>query len=193
MMRELLLGVYVPFVIAGWTTSPAQDGMPVEAPRQVALIKKVAEYDYNAKHRSPAIRVGIVFLPTVAESVSAKDQIAAALTQAERDQSPRTSDPYAHVVLPYSSADDLARALDRDNVNVLYVTPGLDSVLADILRVSRARKILSMTGQPSYVDKGVTVGFGAEQNYFYCTVNLHAMRQEGTDFDGRFLEKVKTR
>jgi YfiR/HmsC-like len=168
---------------------PVVPAMPLAVGEQGSLILKIVSSDSELRSRREDLRLGIVYLPGVAVSTSVKDELAASMPSAKAGGRTLTAIP-----LLMTSADDLERAIERNSIDVLYVTPGLDSVLGDVLSVSRRNGVLTVTGVPEYVDRGVTVGFvGGSRMQVAVTVNLRSARDESRRFDTSFLDKVRTR
>jgi hypothetical protein len=179
--------VLVPWTL-NWFQPPVLPRMPLAIGEQGSLLLKVVSSDDELRRRRDGLRLGIVFLSSVAESISVKDELAASLPSTKVAGRALSAIP-----IPMTSADDLERAIRRDSINILYVTPGLDNVLNDVLSVSRRNGVLTVTGVPEYVDRGVTVGFVGERRFLQVAVNLKSARNESRRFDTSFLDKVKTR
>jgi hypothetical protein len=162
--------------------------MPLAIGEQGSLILKVVSSDDDLRRRPDELRLGILFLSSVDQSSRVKDALVASLPSTK--VAGRT---LRAIPLAMTSADDLERAIDRDSIDILYVTPGLDNVLNDVLSVSKKKKVLTVTGVPAYVDRGVTVGFVGERRFLQVAVNLKSARNESRRFDTSFLDKVKTR
>jgi uncharacterized protein DUF4154 len=162
--------------------------MPLAIADQGSLILKVVSSDDDLRRRRDELRLGILFLSSVGQSTSVKDELVASLPSTKVGGRTLRAIP-----IPMTSADELERAVDRDSIDILYVTPGLDNVLNDVLSVSRKKGVLTVTGVPEYVDRGVTVGFVGESRFMQVAVNLKSARNESRRFDTSFLDKVKTR
>jgi hypothetical protein len=86
---------------------------------------------------------------------------------------------------------DLASATSRENVDILYITPLRAAEIETITAVSRAEKIMTITGVPDYVELGLAVGIGEEGNKPLIIINLPTAKAEGADFSSKLLKLAK--
>jgi len=74
--------------------------------------------------------------------------------------------------------------------SVIYVSK--ESNVAEVIAYSQANKILSVTGNPDLITKGVCLGFGVEDNKPKILLNLSSTRDEGIDWNPAIL-RIATR
>jgi DNA topoisomerase VI subunit B len=86
---------------------------------------------------------------------------------------------------------DLASAISKRKVDILYITPvravGIDYITA----ISRAKKIVTLTGVPEYVEAGIAVGIGIKGEKPQIIINLPAAKAEGANFSSELLNLAK--
>jgi len=87
----------------------------------------------------------------------------------------------------FSSRDALDKAVRDGGVDSLYVCVGLESALADIKSVARARKVLTFAARESYLKLGLSLGVFAVEGKNSILVNLDASREEGATFGPELL------
>jgi hypothetical protein len=170
--------------------TPGVEIMPVPAELQVPLILKILTYDRNFDSRSnSALRVGIVFVAGDPVSLKAKNEVAGVF----RSFSDKTVKKLAirHTEIEYTSDSQIEEAARINQFNIFYVAPGNSRNLANLLRISRARQIITTTGVPAYVDQGIAVGVGVAQDRPHILINLPSSKAEGSEFDASLLRIAK--
>ncbi len=145
----------------------AQD-MPVPPELQVAIFKKVFNYDKSIQ--VGAVKMLVAFTDTTA---GVKDQVVKAFKD-------------SGVPVSAAKADQLAGALE--GVNVLYITPGVPGAK----QICQKNGILSITGSPSLVESGeASVGLSVQENKPKIVVNLGRLKAEGHDMSANLLQLAK--
>jgi hypothetical protein len=99
--------------------------------------------------------------------------------------------PVTYEMVEYKGPAELEKTVKAKKLNVLFITPGNDKNLADILKISQAGGITTVTGTPEYVKKtpGVAIGVGFRQdNKPQIHINLPSSRSEGSEFDASLLQ-----
>ena len=165
----------------------AAQGMVQPASVQVPIILKVLTYDRQFEARTrEAVTIGIIHDPTDPVSARATSDVSDVLYEA-RDKTVKRL-PIKYFQIEYTGRADLDRFSEERAISVYYLTPGLSSpAIAQILEVSRARSITSMTGVPELVEAGVSVGIGERRSRPQILINLPASRSEGCEFDASLL------
>lgn len=167
----------------------AVEAMPVPPGLQVPLILKILTYDRNFGRRAGSgLRIGIVFSSRDAGSTRARDEIADVLKGFPTIKKA----PISHTTLEYTSDGQVESAAKSDQINMFYLTPGTGPHLDGLLRISLAHRIITTTGVPQYVDKGVAVGIGVKQNDKPdILINLPASKAVGSEFDASLLRMAR--
>lgn len=77
--------------------------------------------------------------------------------------------------------------------DVLYVTPLRSTSVRTIMTLSRERGMLTLTGVPEYVARGLAVGIGAVDDRPEILINLTAATAEGAVFSAQLLRLATVR
>ena len=166
--------------------APVTAAMPVPAALQVPLLLKILTYDRNFAARAGSrLRIAVVFNAARPESIRARDEIAAAF-EAFADRTVKNV-PIRHSALEYVSDSQVNGAVRYERINVFYLTPGIGAHLDGLLRISRTYQIITTTGVPEYVEKGVAVGIGIKLDKPLILINLGTSKAVGTEFDVSLL------
>jgi hypothetical protein len=145
----------------------AQD-MPVPPELQVAIFKKVFNYDKTIPGGAPKMLVAYTD-----SSAAVKDQVVKAFKE-------------AGVSVTAAKADQLAGALE--GINVLYLAPGVTGVK----QICQKNGILSITGVPSLVESGeASVGLAVVEAKPKIVVHLGRLKAEGHDMSANLLQLAK--
>ena len=164
--------------------------MPVPADLQVTLILKVLSYDRNFAARAAGeLRIAVVISPGDPDSVRARAQIVD-VTQTLPFRMMRGV-PIRYFFVEYASDAQLETFVTTNQIAVLYIAPGNQQNLDALLRISQSRQIVTATGVPEYVERGVAVGVGVRQDKPVILINLPSSKSAGTEFDASLLRIAK--
>ncbi|MBN1568303.1 MAG: DUF4154 domain-containing protein [Acidobacteria bacterium] len=142
--------------------------MPVPPELQVAIFKKVFNYDKSIQGGSPKMLVAFTD-----NSAAVKDQVVKAFKD-------------SGVNVSAAKADQLSSSVA--GVNVLYITPGVSGTK----QICQKNGILSITGTPSLVESGdVSVGLSVQDNKPKIVVHLGQLKAEGHDISANLLQLAK--
>jgi hypothetical protein len=145
----------------------AQD-MPVPPELQVAIFKKVFNYDKTIQGGNPKMLVA--FTDT---SAAVKDKVVKAFKD-------------SGVTVSAAKADQLSGSIA--GVNVLYITPGVSGTR----QICQKNGILSITGSPALVESGeASVGLSVQDNKPKIVVHLGQLKAEGHDLSANLLQLAK--
>jgi ABC-type uncharacterized transport system substrate-binding protein len=81
----------------------------------------------------------------------------------------------------------VANTLGRVNADVFYVTEMRGVSILDVVRVSRARHIKTITIVEGYVEGGIAIGLRVRNDKPVIVVNLSAAKAEGSDLTAQLL------
>jgi len=172
-----------------WALAAALMGnqaMPVPMPIQFQLVLKVLTAERNRPLETrPALAIGIVYQGKSPDSRDVKDRFAAEI---EKETANHVVPPVRFGLIDVSNPADLASEFARTNPDILYVSPLPGFDLDAIVALSRARKILTFTGVPAYVQSGLSVGFSSELGAARILINRKAYLAEGADFSSKLLK-----
>lgn len=95
------------------------------------------------------------------------------------------------VVIDLDTTPNLAAALHRLQVTVLYVSPLRAVEVGSVTTASRAAQITTLTGVPRYVETGLAIGIDMKGERPQIVVNLAASRAEGADLNAQLLKLAR--
>ena len=177
-----------PLMLAAGQDSPSalSEVMPVPPDLQIPLILKILTYDRNFGNWAPLqLRVGIVYSPNDPSSLSTMNQIAQVF-ESFADKTVKNV-PIRYTLVAYTSDTSVESMARSNQVNVFYITPGNSENLEKLLQISKTQQIITTTGVPEYVEKGVSVGIGVRQDKPQILINLASSKSEGSEFDASLL------
>jgi hypothetical protein len=99
--------------------------------------------------------------------------------------------PVKNSPLVYQDPQAFAALLERRGIDVVYVCPGLERELAQILEITRKRQVLSIGGKQDHVQQGASIGVFPVDGDLTMFVNLAATREEGASFAPAFLRLAR--
>jgi len=184
-------GARVVFAAAGLVAFggplPAQDSaVPGEVP--FPILARVLAFDRQLKQRAgDEIVVGLVFQAHATEPRTTRDAV---LAEAPTDVSIGGA-PVRVLPIPTNDIQDIDAAISANAVDVLYVTPLRSVDLDDLTVLSRRRHVLTCTGVPDYVSRGLAVGIEAGRDGPIILINLAAAKAEGAEFSSELLRLAR--
>ena len=176
-------------LLLGAPVARAQE-MPVPPPIQASLFAKILTFDRNLKARAgKEIRIGVLYQKKVRSSLEAQQEF----LQTMCGDSGRRIDGMAVrcVAIEWTSAPEVDAAVVREDIRVLYVAPLRAVAIQEIVAISRARKITTLTGVPEFVEKGIALGIALRAERPLILVYLAAARAEGADFNSQLLKLAR--
>lgn len=181
----LWLGLSLIGVVRGF----AQE-MEVPVNVQYAVLHKILAFDRHLKARvGNEIVVGILYQSGFRSSLHFKDELSEAIKKFRVD---RFVDlPIRFVEIELAENIDLDGTVAKQQVDIFYLAPVRAVEMKTITAVSRARKILTFTGVPAYVEAGLAVGVGIKGESPRIIINLPAAKAEGVEFDAQLLKLAK--
>jgi hypothetical protein len=166
--------------------APAVESMPVPADLQVPALLKVLAFDRNFDKRGwTTLRIGIVFVGSDPASSKARSDILDVFKRSS-DKTLRNL-PISVAAVEYRSDSQIEDVVKTSQFNVLYIAPGNARNLPKLLQVSQSQQIITTTGVPDYVQKGVAVGIGVRQDRPEILINLQSSKSAGSEFDASLL------
>jgi hypothetical protein len=164
--------------------------MPVPAPMQASLFAKILTFDRNLKARAgKELKIGVLYQTKVRSSLEAQEEFLRAMCgdPGRRIEALAVS----CVTIEWTGASDLRAAVARESIRVLYVAPLRAVAIEEIVAISRARKITTITGVPEFVDKGIALGLTLRAERPLILVHLPAARAEGADLNSQLLKLAR--
>jgi hypothetical protein len=161
--------------------------LPIET--QIPIFLKLLTFDRNLETRAGAeLVVAILFQGGNRESLIVRRQAEAELKKAAQAFEGLI---IRIVVIDVEAESDLARRLQDDGVDAIYVSPLRAVDIREILKVTRAARVRSFSGVTRFVNQGVAMGVTMRGDLPQILVNLAAAREEGADYPAQVLKLAR--
>jgi hypothetical protein len=158
----------------------------VPAELQAAIFSRVLAFDRALKDRvGKSVTIGIVYVSGNEESKQVRQRIQRAFTDVQRDIQDLPVRVSTH---DYHDTPRLAAWIDANEVDLLYVTDGLEAALDDVKGVAYDKRVGTLTPVRGFVEKGLAVGVVAKGNRPQLVINLPATKAAGMDLDPKAIQ-----
>lgn len=164
-----------------------QEAIPTAPNDQVIQMLKALEYDRNLGKRPGPIRIAVLFVQGNAQSQAVKDQIMALLASAPTV----VTRPVVPREVAFTTPVELARIARTETFTAFYLAPGMGDHVADVIHVSRDQKVLTVTGVPDYLERGVSLTFVMYRGGIKPWLGRTAASAEGSKFDADYVRRAK--
>jgi hypothetical protein len=170
----------------------AQD-TPVPVDVQVRIMVKILNFDRKLSERlNGRLTVGVLYQGRYRTSANVGGEVCRTLLELPRATLGSLETlQISCVPIDLDETPDLAAALRRERVQVLYVSPLRAFRLEDVAAVSRAGGITTLTGVPRYVETGLAIGVDMKGDRPEIVINLAASRAEGADLNAQLLKLAR--
>jgi YfiR/HmsC-like len=160
---------------------------PVPPKLQVAILSRMLAYDRTFKARAGAV-VKIGILSKAGDKGSVEDQTE--MVKAFKVMDPPTIQglPVTATGHSYNDPAALAEWIATEQINAIYVTSALSVQVDAIGLVCAQKKIVSMTGTRSFVEKALAVGVIVKGENPKIVVNLKNAEAVGMSLDSKLLQ-----
>lgn len=164
--------------------------VPVPVEVQVTLFVKILSFDrhLNSRPAGPVV-LGVLYQGRYPTSDHVAERFRAAAGRVRGDGAGALS--FQIVAIDLDETQDLAEALVRHQVLVLYVSPLRAMDVKDVALVARRGGVVTLTGVPRYVQAGLGIGLDLKDNRPEIIINLSATRAEGADLDAQLLKLAR--
>ncbi len=177
-----MLILMIPFALA------AQQIDEVRMDLQVNLFLKILRYDRNISKRGEGgLKLGVLYNPASTKSTKAFADFKKEFDQVES----RTINKIQIFLVPIKGYEELEKSIKNYDVNIVYIAPGFDSKLSDILNICKSNSVLTLTGVPKYAEKGVAVGLGIKMKKPQIIINNSIAKEVGANFSADILKLAK--
>lgn len=154
--------------------------------KQAIFLVRVFAYDANLKERAgEAVNIAVLAKKGDKDSEHVAGLMVKAFTPLE--SATLLGLPVRISRLYFSTREVLDHTVRAGGIDALYVCKGLDTNLADIKAVARARKVLTVGNQEAQLMQGLTLGVFLIDGKNTIIVNLEASREEGVAFGPELL------
>jgi hypothetical protein len=152
--------------------------MAVPANLQVALFYKIFDFDQNlAESAGPEIVIGIFYNPDDPQSKQIKEEIKEDFSML----SDKEIGGKGVVIKEIISLEQL------QGIDIVYVTPGNDASISDIVEKCHAYKILGITAVEEYAQKGLAIAIRLEDQKPKIIINKSGAEQSGAKLSSKIL------
>ncbi len=160
--------------------------MPV--PRQAELLVRVAAYDRNLPARAGGtVRVLVLVNPDDADSRSIGAQMVSALRKFDKI----AGLPHDVSSAPFASAAQLASACKAGHISIVYVAPGLDDKIGELVAAMSDLDLLSVAALARHVNQGIVLGFDLISAKPTLVINLVQAKKQNVSIDAGVLNLMK--
>jgi hypothetical protein len=178
-------------VILSATMTPVANGetSPIPAGVQMLLFSKIWMFDRSVAAKGEIV-MAVLYQSTFRESAEAKDQVMSAVRADGSLTGAIGVDGSKIRCIPVALDDvgQISSVLQRVKADVFYVTEMRGINILDVVRVSRARHIKTITVVGGYLEAGVAIGLRVRSDKPVIVVNLRAAKAEGSDLTGQLLK-----
>ena len=170
-------------VLSMTITFPMQgETSPIPARVQMLLFSKIWMFDRSVSAKDEIV-MAVLYQSTFRSSAEAKAELIDAV-HAEGLK-------VRCVPVALDDLDSVDSELRDVQADVFYVTEMRGIDIGEVVRVSRARRIKTITVSGKYLEAGIAIGLRVRSDKPVIVVNLTAARAEGSDLTGQLL-KVAT-
>lgn len=167
------------------TAAHAEPMLPAD--RQALLLLKVLSYDYRLPQRAKkTVQILVLYRPEERASRQAGDSLLRALQALSGYTVHRL--PVRATLVAYRGTAALDAQLAPLQASVIYLAPGLDAALPDILALTRKRSLVPVTGLRSYVVSGVPVGAILAGSLPRIAINQRAAQLHGMQLSSQLFK-----
>lgn len=158
--------------------------------RQAVITLRALAYDNNlGKRAGGSLTVAVLFKEGHSGSVDSSRKWTEALTKlgALRVQGM----PLQVVRMAYTDAASLKGVVAAQGLDALFVCEGLEAEVDALKAVSRAAKVLTITGSAVLVERGLSLGIVLSGDKNTIFINPQASAEEGVSFGSDLLRLAK--
>ena len=156
---------------------------------QIPLLLKVISLEKNISSRAVKYSIGIIFQQSSQASREVKDELIA--MNGKKESFLLNGTRVNFIPLEVESEKDIARILNSQRVDALYIPPLTSMNIKMLTEATKSNRVLSVTGVPEYVERGVSVGIGIEGEKPEVIINVTASKEEGVEFSSKVLKMAR--
>jgi hypothetical protein len=168
------------------SSSEARVSVPEKA--QIPIFMKILAYDRTLDERAGnQVHIGVIYSdrndPEFGENLSkVLDALSENLGREIKGL------PVVFSVVKLDSPEQLARQLQEREIDIVYLTCGLQEDLPGIVEVTRRLDVLTLASEIVYLKSGAALGLHLIKGRPKIFINLKASRQEGACFSANILK-----
>lgn len=164
---------------------------PLPTKNQGLLLLRILAYDHKLRERVVDKKVTIFVVHKAGASDSEDPANALITVLREIGKSTKLAGNSIQVVKLAFNKDTFDADVGRYRAAAMYVSPSLGDSLGVITSVTTKRKLLTFSGNPEYVNAGLSVGFSNVDGKPVISINIPASKNEGADLDVALLRVAK--
>jgi hypothetical protein len=162
------------------------------AVHRVAILLKMLTYDQRLKLRCRGgIRIGVIGVSKDKDSMSVAQETFKAM---EKGKGKRIEGlPISVTLVEIADPKDVWKAVDKQKLNILYLSPGIDAMIKKISGFAKAKKILLITGEAKHLKAGAALGAVLRGEKPKILLHGKAAASQGAEFDirmSRIVERI---
>ncbi|MFO0760614.1 MAG: YfiR/HmsC family protein [Byssovorax sp.] len=162
------------------------DDVTVPIAHQMDLLAKVASYDRNLAARA-GDQVKILLLTRAGNDESTL--VAGRAEKALSEKGRIAGLPHAQTAATFSDGPSLAARCKAERIAIVYVTPGFsDAEIEAIGKALAGADVLTASAVPSFVPKGLVLGFDLVSGRARLLVHLSQAKKQHVDFSSDILD-----
>lgn len=190
-LRALTRRRLLAFALGAALAGTATDGLAQEAQLpmevQISLFARIWTFDRRHEARSDdELVIAVIYQGDVRSSLLAKEDFLPAASRLVPSPG-----GLRIVEIDYSGPDALEEAIREEGIDLVYVAPLRAVDVGEIAEVARRLSVLTCTGVPDYVSRGIAVGLELSDGRPAILVNREASKQQGADFGSELLELAR--
>lgn len=172
-------------IIGNMQVSAQEMDVPVDV--QMGLFHKILGFAHSLKtlHTQEYV-IGIVYQSSFRASTEVKNQILA-LKNVPQVQGL----PVRYVAIRIESGSKIGTLLSTANIDAAYITPLRAVDISEIAQTCQASQTVSLTGVPTYIEEGLSIGVSLRSAKPLILVNLTSARAEGLKLSSNVLALAK--
>jgi hypothetical protein len=193
-MKRAVAGLFAGLLLAGLlgpaSRRIAAQEVAVPVAIQIPILVKILNFDRKLSERAGGgLVIGVLFQSRYRTSARVAEEVCQTLLVLPAGAFGALES--SCVAIDLDATPSLDSALKQQRVQVLYVSPLRAFPLENVVAVSRAGRILTLTGVPRYVETGLAIGVGMKGDRPEIVINLAASRAEGADLTAHLLKLAR--
>jgi hypothetical protein len=189
--RKVIALLLTTALVVGIGRRSAAEETPVPVSRQAELLVRVAAYDRNLPARAgDKVKVLIIRNDDDPDSRG----VGAAMESAVKRFDTIGGLPSEVTSIAFPGGAELASFCLMNHISIVYLTPGLDAVLPELVRALDGVDVFTVSAIPRFVARGVVFGFDLVSGKPTLMINLTQAKRQNVAMDPnavRLMQVIK--
>ncbi|HEY7614921.1 MAG TPA: YfiR family protein [Gemmatimonadales bacterium] len=192
-VTSLTAGLLLAGLLGGSAGGAWAQDTPVPVELQVQIMVKILNFDRKLPERvGGRLTVGVLYQGRYRTSANVGGEVCRTLMGLPRAALGALETlQLSCLAIDLDETPDLAAALKRERIQVLYVSPLRAFAVEDVVALTRAGRITTLTGVPRYVETGCAIGVDMKGDRPEILINLPASRAEGAELNAQLLKLAR--